>query len=158
MAFKIWSSISNREKNIIGAMALDGAVTIYYFSHAMALFGGPSLNSMAMGVLVGKTIVLSIVLAIVLHLLINGRKDPEAADERDSAFEGKANAIAYVVLLMGVVIVMGGVLMGSWFDAAFAAASIINTPFFVFHALVLAITASDFARHSAQLVFYRQGY
>jgi small-conductance mechanosensitive channel len=158
MAYKIWSSISNREKNIIGAMALDGAVTIYYFSHAMALFGGPSLTSLAMGVLVGKTITLSIVLAIVLHLLINGRKDPEAADERDSAFEGKANAIAYVVLLIGVVIVMGGVLMGSWFDAAFSADSIINTPFFVFHALVLAITASDFARHSAQLVFYRRGY
>jgi small-conductance mechanosensitive channel len=158
MSLKIWSSLSNREKNIMGAMALDGAVTLYYFSHVMALNGGPSLNSLAMGILVGKTIVLSIVLAILLHMLINGHKDPEAADERDSAFEGKANAIAYVVLLLGVIIVMGGVLTGSWFDAAFAATSFINTPFFVFHALVLAITASDFARHTAQLVFYRRGY
>ena len=158
MSYKIWSSLSNREKNIIGAMALDGAVTLYYFSHAMALDGEPNLNSLAMGVLVGKTIGLAIILAIILHLIINGHKDTEKADERDGAIEGKANTTAYVVLLLGVVIVMGGVLMGSWFDATFSLNHIINTPFFVFHALVLSITASDFAKHTAQLVFYRQGY
>ncbi len=158
MPFKKLVNFSNREKNILGAMALDGAVTVYYFSHAMALSGGPSLSSLELGAIVGKTIVLAIILAILLHFLINGRKAPEAADERDGAIEGKANAIAYTVLLLTVVTVMGGVLMGSWFDAAHFAVSIINTPFFVFHALVLAITASDFAKWTAQLVLYRRGY
>ncbi len=151
-------SFSNREKNIIGAMALDGAVTVYYFSQAMALTGGPDLTSFELGGIVGKTIGLAIILAIILHVVINGRTSPEAADERDGAIEGKANTIAYTVLLLGVVIVMGGVLMGSWFGAAFSAGNIINTPFFVFHALVLAITASDFSKWAAQLVLYRRGY
>ena len=158
MAFKIWPTLSNREKNIIGAMALDGAVTLYYFSHVMALAGGPSLNSLAMGVLVGKTIGLSIVLAVLLHLFINGGKDPEAADERDAAIEGKANAIAYGVLMLGVGVTMGFILAGSAFDGGIAWLAIAKTPFFTFHALVLALTAASFARHSTQLVFYRRGY
>ena len=158
MPLDTWLSFSNREKNILGAMALDGAVTLYYFSHVMILEGGPDLSSLAMGILVGKTIALSITLAIILQVLINGSKDPEAADERDSVIEGKANSVAYTVLLVAVVIVMGGVLMGRWFDSASSADSFANSPFFIFHALVLAITASDFARRSAQLVFYRRGY
>ncbi len=158
MPLKILTRFSNREQNIIGAMVLDGAVTIYYFSHAMALSGGSSLTSPELGWIVGKTIGLAILMAIILQIIINGNKDPEAADERDGKIEGKANAIAYTVLLLGVVTVMGGVLMGSWLEAAISQGHFINAPFFVFHALILAITASDFSKRIAQLLFYRRGY
>ena len=152
------SNYSNRELNIWANLAINMGVAFYYFSKVWAMSGGLDANMIDLARIVGKIIVFTIVISIIVFGLINARGE-EKADERDYRFEAKANSIAYVTLIVGVVLVMSQLFLN---EMGMAYWNIKNehlltlTPVVIGHLLLGALILASSAKSLCQMVLYRR--
>ena len=153
------ANISNRELNIAATLLIDVGVTVYYLASLVALPGEVDFTSPALIAVIGKIIIASIVISIVVFSLINWRTGEEIRDERDYRFEAKANNYAYLSLVICIVLILGHVVLNEWMvafrpDNSWSALPL--SPMFIAHLLLGALLIASAIKAVTQLVLYRR--
>ncbi|HEY7772896.1 MAG TPA: hypothetical protein VIC26_06930 [Marinagarivorans sp.] len=100
-----WQQLSNRQQNILAELALEIAVIAYFINKIMGLNDDTAWGSAELGWIIGKTVVLAIIGAIIMMVVIN-RRGEEPADERDHRIAARAHKVAYLSLYVGVCLVI----------------------------------------------------
>jgi multisubunit Na+/H+ antiporter MnhG subunit len=118
----------------------------YYFTRVVGYAGGPTLMETLW--LFAKVSIVHAIVVIIGSIIIavKWRKEAQAkSDERDRAISRRGSAIAYYVLMVGMILV--GVIMPFTDQGA----KLVNTALF---ALVIA----EFVRHAIVLISYKRGW
>lgn len=152
-------TLSNRELNIAGTLLLDVIVAVYYFISLSCLPGGWNAEPKLVAPVVIKTIVIAIISATVVFTLINWRKGEEAKDERDYRFESKANSVAYFVLSLCLIVIIGHIAINALIAQNAAHPSIFEsalTPSVIVHILLIALIVASVCKAFTQLFLYRR--
>ncbi len=154
---QILENYSYRERYLAANLIVDIVVAVYYSQAVLSL----SVDEYGE---IGRIIVKTIVLAILLSLVVFGflcRDKKQALDERDMRVRAYGNGIGYWVLTILMMFLMGQFLLE---DSVFRGTSMIeyalNTkiPLYHFHAMLFALITADTARTLSQLIRYRRGY
>ncbi len=153
------SNFSNRELNIWAHLLIDVGVAAYYYSKVWAISGGGlDANLMELVRVVVKIIIFTIVFAIIIFGAINLRGE-EKPDERDYRIEAKANNIAYITLVIGVVLIMSQLFLNELGMAYWNMDQdnfITLTTVVIGHLLLGALILASVAKSISQLVLYRR--
>ena len=148
------SAFSNRELNIIAYLLIDLLVATYYFGILLSFQGEIDFASKEMGYLIIRIIVFSIALSIIVVGIINYRGEAPR-DERDHRIESKAITVAYCVLFICIVAVIGNIIASSAFQ--FSVFAIDIKPMVLAHVLLLSLLLSSTVKSVYQMSLYRRG-
>ncbi|OFA32984.1 hypothetical protein BAE46_03755 [Glaciecola punicea] len=134
----------------------------YYFYSIFMLIGEPPeiAKEAAKDYLI-QAVFLSIVVEIFFHAVLNASNKKEAAlqsDERDKAFEYKANSLGYSILVVGVVITLGRIITLEYNPEFAEQHSSLQIPLLTAHILMFTFILSEIVRFGGQIFFYRRGY
>ncbi len=150
-------NFSNREKNIVAAIALNIVVSGFYFINVLAMPAETKLLSMSMFTLVVSTSVLTAIAGLIMWFLANGLKDREPEDERDRVIAAKANSIAYSTLFFLVIIFGVLIAQPTGPGVSYRALPTTLTPFVLIHYLVGILTIAELVQNSTKITLYRRG-
>ena len=157
---KTFRNMSLREKDLWGELLIDVLVAIYYFPRAIALISNQQdaeLNRELAG-LVGSTIVVAIVAAVVVFGAIHLSGETEPKDERDSRFEVHANRFAYWGLNSLLVLILFLLVGSQYAEIPLPGTGIVNLgPLGVGHLILLAMVLASTIKAITQLYQYRLG-
>ena len=148
--------LSFREKSAVASLV---AVLIVYGGYFADLLGGEAERTLSAMLYTSIGVVISlIVIQVVFHILLAmfGADDAEApADERDRLIDARAARIAYSVLSVGAVIILGRILFRGAMDEASAVAEV--TLFEVANLLLFFLVLAEICQYGARVYFYRRG-
>lgn len=148
-------TMSLRERKLWCELLVDVVIAVYYFSNALPWLAEPDPQFGAITLLIGKSIGLAIVLAIIVFSLAHVGAPEQPSDERDRLFDARGNAIAYFTLLGCVSLMMVQISVS---ELAPGRALFEITPMVVVHLLLLCIILSSSVKAIVQLISYRRGY
>lgn len=151
--------LSFREKSTWISLISTLAIFGYYFYNILGLSGAPEETAKwaAIGLLIQAIVLSSIVEAVFQGMLAvtNLKATKLGADERDKLFEFKGNNWGYWVLVAGVIIVIVQILLQEQLNVNLF--SRLEIPLLTAHLLMFTFIASEVARFSGQIFYYRRG-
>ena len=158
---ELLNNFSTREKNLWSELLVDIAVGLYYFPKMFFMLraGDEVLTGGAMASLVISTIMVAIFAGIIVSVFLHAEEKPETVDERDHLFLARGSRVAYIILMVCVLAIMGNIVIlemlpefvqeRNWFDP---------TPVAIAHLLLVSLVLSSVGKTVMQLVSYRRGY
>ena len=148
--------MAQEEGRTLGYLISSTVALLLYLGYVIQQLQSGALDSMtitrnwgvAVLVVIGLQIVLSIVTAIVVSIVEAvraGEEQPELTDERDKLIELRANRLAYAVFGIGFVIAMVTLALG-------------QPPLLMFNIIVFSLLVAGIAGYVRQLYLYRRGF
>ena len=153
--------MSFTEKSIWVSLISTICIFGYYFINVLSLGSMPLEQANIVAVqLLFQAVVTTVVVEIILHTVIaicNPNDAQQPSDERDKLYKMRANSIGYSVLILGVMLTLGHILLGSFFPDFKGQNTAATFPLLSAHILFFSFIISEVARYSSQVFFYRKG-
>lgn len=154
--------MSFKEKSAWVSLISTVCIFGYYFYSIIMLIGVPvEVAKEAAKAYLIQAVILSVVVEIIFQSLLaaTNRKSADIeGDERDKAYEYKANSWAYSVLVVGVVITLGGIITLEYNPAWAEHSRVMQFPMQIAHILMLSFIMSEIVRFAGQIYYYRRGH
>jgi len=161
----VLSGLSAKERNVwVELFANLVAVSYYWVSVSKIPDFFQSASPAMVWIIVktiGLTIVLSIIFTIAVTMLSRSSDDGNKADERDLQIASNGNSIAYYMLTLCVVLIIGHVVLNALAieaNPSYASKAWLISPVVIIHLLFAALIISSVTKSLVQLFRYRRGY
>lgn len=164
IVYKLFNSSVNseaytkREIMLAGSLIIEVISGIYYFYHWLTIGDHSQLLDANMSRIVVHIIIFSVIAASTLSIIIYGKNDEEAKDERDLIIEVKAYKYGFYAITTFISLLIGQLIvdhlaLGLWGERALN----LNIPM-IANLLLFIIILAWTVVSAAQLFFYRRGY
>ncbi|AWL13093.1 hypothetical protein HMF8227_02641 [Saliniradius amylolyticus] len=146
---------SHKQVSIWTTLIFDALITAFYFTKVLSLPADVTLTSVEMARVLMQVMIIAIVLAIILFSGVHFFTQHDPKDERDYWVDAQATKVAYGVLSLSLVIIIGHTAVAEIFAADLQ--PLFDNPSMQYaHLLLLALIASSMLRSVTQLILYRR--
>lgn len=164
VAYRIFDSSVNseaytkREIMLAGSLLIEVISGIYYFYHWFMIGDRENILDGNMTKIIVHIIIFSAVAATIMSLIVYGKQDEEAKDERDLLIEVKGYKYGFYAITTLLALLIGQMALNNMGMNLWAGRVTELTMAELANLLLFAIIAAWAVVSSAQLFFYRRGY
>lgn len=164
IAYRLFNSSVNsddytkREIMLAGTLLLDAGFGAYYFYNWFLFSDHQEFFDANMTSVIVTIIIFAAIAASSLWIIVYGKNDEDAKDERDLLIEVKAYKTGFYVMQAGIGLLIGQMILENMAFSLFSDRVLSLTHVEVVNLLLLVSIVAHLAVCGAQLFFYRRGY